>query len=202
MKEVFNPSRKSIILELERIIVSWGRRVDMHFTLEEYKNNKEYQITNIGHLRCRLKNSQKIGIPANKGVYIVLRDQHFIPEFILEGTGGFFKRLNPNIDIKALSDNWISYSHILYIGKAGGVSSNGTLYKATLDERIAAYIKFGMGKNVSHWGGRYIWQIKNSDKLFIAYKECNEHNPVEIESQMLRAYYEKYKRLPFANLRF
>lgn len=174
----------------------------MKYLIDEYKRNASYQLTKISHLKSRILNAQRIGMPDHHGIYLVLREHNFKPEFISEGTAGFYKRLNPNIDIQTLKDNWIEQSHVLYIGKAGGVHSNGQIDSSTLEEKITSFIKFGMGNNTSHWSGRFIWQIKNADNLYIAYWQCRGINPVEAEKEMLRDYYLKYDRLPFGNVRY
>lgn len=70
------------------------------------------------------------------------------PLFCEVGTAGFFKGKNPNVSIQELNSNWIDGEHIVYIGKA-----------TELCRRLRQYMSFGQGKNIGHWGGRYIWQI-------------------------------------------
>jgi hypothetical protein len=87
-------------------------------------------------------------------------------------------------------------SHLIYIGQAGGNGSANTLNK-----RIRQYINFGNGKNVGHYGGRFIWQIKDNHQLIFAWKEVPNDNPSVIEKQLLMDYINHYRMFPFANLK-
>jgi len=136
-------------------------------------------------------------IPAHKGVYLVYRNSLDTPEFINPGTGGYFKKKNPNVLEPVLKDNWINNEKVLYIGKAGSFNNNSSLY-----ERIKLYVKFGYGENVGHRGGRYIWQLSDSEDLLIAYKELDDVEPREEEKKLLNLFMgQNDGKLPFANLR-
>jgi hypothetical protein len=78
---------------------------------------------------------------------------------------------------------------VLYVGK--GVN---------LQHRIKTYAKFGCGKPVAHWGGRYIWQLKGHQDLEIRW-QVMDGDPRQEESRRLQAFRDKYGKLPFANLR-
>ena len=72
------------------------------------------------------------------GVYVFLRPSDDAPEFLEEGTGGFFKRSapkDPNVSLQELSANWVDGTSIVYIGKA-----------TSLKTRLSAYLRFGEGK--------------------------------------------------------
>ncbi len=71
--------------------------------------------------------------------------------------GGHFKGKNPTAEMDTIIGNWVENTKVLYIGKAGGNGGN-----ETLNTRLRCYMKFGQGKAVSHWGGRYIWQLCNA----------------------------------------
>jgi len=131
-------------------------------------------------------------IPAAKGIYLVLADNSN-PVFLKKGTGGFFKGKNPNVPIEILTANWVPTSLVLYIGKAGNVAG-----KATLRSRLKQYLRFGQGKNVGHWGGRYIWQLKNSQDLVICWRA--EVDPRQAERSLIQTFIDQHKLLPFANL--
>jgi len=134
-------------------------------------------------------------IPKEKGVYLVLSFYNEV-KFLKEGTGGYFKGKNPNVPIAELKRNWISNALILYIGKAGGLDSKATLYS-----RLKQYIKFGQGKDVGHYGGRFIWQIQNSNELIVCWKELLNSEPSIVESQLIEEFSKKYTKRPFANLK-
>ncbi|HQB75982.1 MAG TPA: hypothetical protein PK086_00280 [bacterium] len=138
-------------------------------------------------------------IPCVKGVYVVVFDCPNNPSFLSKGLGGFFKNINPNVSVEILKQKWVNFkpgdNNVVYIGKAGGEN-----VKATLKERIKSYIKFGRGKSSPHRGGRYIWQITNSDSLKVYWRESND--PIKEEKKMLLEFKAKHdNKLPFANLR-
>lgn len=92
--------------------------------------------------------------------------------------------------------NWVADANVLYIGKAGGPNS-----KSTLRKRIGQYLRFGQGKKIGHWGGRYIWQLSNSDELRIAYKTLPGEDPAITEKAMITEFQRLYGKKPYANLR-
>jgi hypothetical protein len=134
-------------------------------------------------------------IPDIKGIYMILYNNNNTPEFLITGTGGHFKGKNPNISMQALKHNWIEDTKVVYIGKAGGDDS-----KATLRSRLTQYFRFGQGKNVGHWGGRLIWQIKNSKELLVCWKPLPNADPRDAESELIQKFVTVYRKRPFANL--
>lgn len=136
-------------------------------------------------------------IPDKMGVYMVVYEGTGMPDFIYPGTGGAFKGKNPNVGKEELIGNWVDNTCVVYIGKAGGVASESTLKK-----RIGQYLSFGSGRPVGHWGGRYIWQIKDSGKLKICWRALQSEDPAMVESAMIRQFAACHSgRRPFANLR-
>lgn len=136
-------------------------------------------------------------IPEVMGVYVVLRLSDEEPQFVEKGTGGFFKGKDPNEPISKLKKNWLENSPIIYIGKAGGSG-----IKATLRSRLEQYIQFGEGKNIGHWGGRYIWQLADAADLIFAWKPLSDIYPIEVEKQMIADFKQAHDgKRPFANLR-
>lgn len=130
-------------------------------------------------------------IPAQMGVYVVLRESDSEPQFLEEGTGGFFKRKNPNVSISELQSNWVEKTSIVYIGSS-----------VTLNKRLGLYLRFGQGANVGHWGGRYIWQLQDSRDLIVCWKRLSSDEPREVERQMIEDFKSSHSgRRPFANLR-
>lgn len=128
-------------------------------------------------------------IPPTEGVYVVLRATNDKPIFLEEGTGGHFKDRNPNVPIAELEKKFVGGSDTMYIGKA-----------TNLHKRLGQLLRFGAGANVGHWGGRYLWQLADSDNLLIAWKETYPSNSREVEFEMLTTYRNEHGRLPFANL--
>lgn len=133
-------------------------------------------------------------IPQIKGIYLVLNLTKK-REFLIIGTGGHFKGKNPNVSISELNSNWVDDTIVVYIGKAG---SDGN--SATLQSRLRQYFGFGQGKNIGHWGGRLIWQLKNSADLIVCWKELPTGNPRTVEAELIQEFVSKFSKRPFANL--
>ena len=143
-----------------------------------------------------LMDGAKSRIPVQKGVYVVLRESESTPQFLKEGTGGFFKGKNPNVSLAELEENWVAGTPVLYIGKAGGAGSS-----ATLQKRLDQYLRFGRGANVGHWGGRYIWQLADSRDLVVCWKSLVNENPRDVEQKMIADFKAVHAgKRPFANL--
>lgn len=143
-------------------------------------------------------------IPPIKGVYLILYLKKERPEFVTAGTGGFFKGRNPNVSLDELRTKWLDGMTTIYIGKAGGKAGGKVRgkSKATLHRRLRQYVEFGGGKPVGHWGGRYIWQIKDAENLVVCWKTLEGNaDPEVVETSLLQEFKEKYKVLPFANLK-
>ncbi len=193
--KLYNPfyySIKKIINELEIFnkMNSKFRNIFGVFMTSNIKNMGFNGFLKISELKNNLS-----AIPDKKGVYFVLRPNDNDVEFIEKGTGGFFKDRDPNVSINELKQNWIKESNIVYIGKAGGSLSN-----STLRSRLKQYLSFGEGKKVGHWGGRFIWQIKNIDDFLICWKELETEDPRAFEHALLNEFENEYGRLPFANI--
>jgi excinuclease UvrABC nuclease subunit len=136
-------------------------------------------------------------IPSSSGVYFVFRPHRNKPKFLRKSTGRWFRGKDPSISKKELMQYWDSASNILdktdvlYVGKA-----------KNLRERIKRYWKFGEGKPVAHWGGRYIWQIKYSKNFLLAWKKTKDDTRAgKLEGKLLAQFKKEYGCLPFANLR-
>lgn len=139
-----------------------------------------------------LMDSNCTEVPSKKGVYMILRKSKEQPGFLEKGSGGFFKEKDPNVSIKELKNNWIDNEPILYIGQTN----------ATLQKRLRQYMQFGQGKKVGHWGGRYIWQLKDSKELIVCWAILDSEDPKEKERQMIQSFKEEHNnKFPFANLR-
>jgi hypothetical protein len=134
-------------------------------------------------------------IPKQKGVYLVLYLEQLEPDFLAIGTGGYFKGRNPNVSNLELQQNWVKKVIVIYIGKAGG--SGGI---ANLHSRLKQYLSFGQGKNIGHWGGRLIWQIKSSSKLVVCWKPLPNDEPREVEASLIQRFVSQFGKRPFANL--
>ena len=128
-------------------------------------------------------------IPETMGVYMVVRNSSDQPAFLKIGSGGFFKGKNPNVPIDELKRNWVEDTCVVYIGKA-----------TSLRDRLKLYIRFGSGKPAAHYGGRYIWQLKDHDDLLFCWKTLEDKDPEQYESELIEAFRNIYGERPFANL--
>ena len=131
--------------------------------------------------------------PDRMGVYLVLAPDRYAAEFLPKGSGGHYRR-NPNRPMDVIKTHWVNGAIVLNIGKAGKIVGD-----VTLRGRLRAYMRFGSGENVSHYGGRHIWQLANSDDLLICWK-ATEEEPREVERRLIAAFKAHYGVRPFANL--
>lgn len=162
--------------------------------MEEINKLKGYGFE--GFLPIKALRSSTQLIPKVRGVYVVMRIKDTAPDFLSVGTGGYFKGKDPNVSVEELQNNWVEDSQIGYIGKGGDPG-----VKATLNSRIKLYLSFGKGKNVAHYGGRYIWQLSDAEDLIIAWKELPEEIPSKVETNMIDAFKKDHnEKRPFANL--
>ena len=127
-------------------------------------------------------------LPDVGGVYFVLNERPVV--FLTTGSGGYFNGKNPNVSIEELSDNWVDKTKVVYIGKA-----------TSLKARLRQYIRFGQGKNIGHYGGRYIWQLKYSCDLVVCWKTVINEEPGVVESSFIKLFTSVYSKRPFANLK-
>ena len=162
------------------------------YGLLDYVTLKQYRL-NPTNVNARLPNS--------KGIYFVVYP-YMRPEglFLPTGSGGYFQGKNPNVPIEDLRVKWVEDADILYIGKAGGAYINGKVSTATLKKRIIALLRFGNGKKVGHWGGRYLWQHKFSEDFKVYWHPCRDENPVYLEKELIAGFEKLYGKKPFANL--
>ena len=141
-----------------------------------------------------LMNNECGNVENTKGVYVVLKNGTK-KKFMNESIGGHFKGKNPTVDIGVLENKWIDQSDVLYIGQAGGGTSD-----ATLKKRLKQYMKFGNSQPIGHWGGRYIWQLKENRDLIICWKALPNDDPREIEKEMIGSFENEFGKKPFANI--
>lgn len=128
-------------------------------------------------------------LPDSKGVYLVLNDDNKPADFLAIGSGGHFKGKNPNVSLTELKSNWVDNTKVVYIGKA-----------TSLKSRLRQYFGFGQGKNIGHYGGRLIWQLRYSNDLVVCWKALTT-DPREFEIDLIKQFVSIYGRRPFANLK-
>jgi hypothetical protein len=136
-------------------------------------------------------------VPAERGVYlVVVRGLRKPSRFRKDSPGGRFKRKDPSVDVSVLRSHWVSGAAVLYIGQAGGGKS-----RAHLVCRVRAFVRFGAGEPVGHWGGRFVWQLTRSDRLLFFWKPLKHCDPIEVESKLIAAFVAAFGKRPFANLK-
>ncbi len=129
-------------------------------------------------------------VPSQGGIYAIVREKTEAPDFNEIGSGGFFKKKNPNVSIAELKKNWVDGSEVIYIGKA-----------TSLRNRLNQYMRFGQGEGIGHYGGRFIWQLKDSRDLLVCWKPTPGKDPREVEKQMIQEFKASHDGMrPFANL--
>ena len=164
-------------------------RFDDERLLKENGFSDFITVSQLQQTRCR-------DVPNKRGIYLIVRKDISEPQFSKISSGGHFKGRNPTVSIFQLREKWVDTAKVLYIGKAGSLNGN-----ANLKNRLQQYMDFGQGIPVGHWGGRFIWQLKDSKSLQICWKFTLNENPRTVERQLIEEFMSYYNKLPFANLR-
>ena len=164
-----------------------------NFLKEEFDSLNLDKMTTVENLKASCG-----FIPALPGVYVVLGNYSDIPEFLEKGTGPEFHVKSGvaqamNYPVEELERKWVDDTWIVYIGKTD----------SSLRKRISDYIKFGVGMDVAHRGGRAIWQLPDSDKLIIGWKVIEgPGKAAQAEAELLNEFKKRHhNQLPFANWR-
>lgn len=162
----------------------------MTFRFDDPTCLREQNFTGFSTVR-ELQETKCHSVPSEPGVYLVIWPEATPPSFLPENIGGHFKARNPTVAVEKLTEKWVEFVNVLYIGKAG-----------SLKNRLKQYMDFGLGKPVGHHGGRYIWQLESSNLLQLCWKTTPDQDPTFVESQLIQAFNQQHSRLPFANLRY
>lgn len=136
-------------------------------------------------------------VPRASGVYLVARPGFDVPRFLPSSPAGWFKGRDPSVPMPVLRANWVAAASVLYIGKAAG----GTTGQRGLRRRLGEFRRHGHGKPTGHWGGRYIWQLEDSDLLLVCWQATSDEDPEQVEAELLARFVTDHGALPFANLK-
>ena len=131
--------------------------------------------------------------PQSSGVYAVLRVDHRSPRFLELNPGSHFQRKDPTVSVGRLREEWVDGAHTLYIGGA-----------QDLCDRIRLLIEFshaGPDRSVSHWGGRFLWQVAASDEFEVVWETTPSDQFRLLEQRLVDEFANGWGQLPFANLR-
>lgn len=141
-----------------------------------------------------LREAAAEGVPAETGVWVVVRDIEAPPRFMPKSWAATWRGMDPTEPADALAARWVAGAAVLYVGTAPGSG-----VRARLQQRIKRFLRFGAGRNVGHWSGRRIWQLSGNAGLRIGWK-CVAEGGVDAEAaRMLAAFESRHGALPFAN---
>ncbi|MCC6651503.1 MAG: hypothetical protein IT348_10190 [Candidatus Eisenbacteria bacterium] len=143
----------------------------------------------------QLREEDCMSIPSDSGAWVVLREWTTPPKFMPKSSAGIWRRQSPTVSPEELAAKWVEDACVLYIGHAPGPG-----VRNRLQQRIKRFIRFGTGKAVAHWSGRYIWQLSGAAALRFAWYPCDKRDSDPLVNRMFKAFDERYGTLPFANL--
>ncbi|BBY46624.1 hypothetical protein MARA_00540 (plasmid) [Mycolicibacterium arabiense] len=136
-------------------------------------------------------------VPAEPGVYVIVRPTDDAPSFLDVSPAGHFKGKDPTVPVADLQTLWVPGTRIVYIGKANA-GSNG---RRGLRKRLDEFRRFGAGEPVGHSGGRRIWQLTDHADLLVGWRVTDDIEAAQIETAMIVQFRSHHGLRPFANMR-
>lgn len=142
-----------------------------------------------------LRDEGAASVPAEPGVWVVLRDVGGVPHFLARNSGANWRGKDPSETADALGARWVARASVLYVAAAAGPG-----VRALLQQRVKRFLRFGMGRNVAHWEGRYVWQLAGSSALKIAWKPLPAAEARGAAERLLEGFVQRHGVMPFANV--
>ncbi len=144
-------------------------------------------VGQLRHDRCE-------ELPNLPGVYALLRETLEKPEFMARSNAAEYRGENPTRPIDELTERWVPGAQVLFFGRACGPG-----VRSLIKQRVKRYMRFGQGRVVGHWDGRFAWQLRDHSSLRIAWKTMENGDPAIYEVDLLRRFSQHYGTPPFAN---
>jgi len=145
----------------------------------------------------QLHRSDCLEVPDEPGVYIVLARGQAPHGFLRRNTAPVWRGQDPTLPVETLGARWVEGAELLYASAAPGPG-----VRSRLRQRIKRFLRFGHGKVVAHWSGHAIWQLKESSRLVIAWRECvSAEEASRLSAELLARFERQHGVPPFANLR-
>ena len=135
-------------------------------------------------------------VPNAPGVYALVRESPLPPEFMPRSTAPVYRGQQPSRPVDELKERWVPGAQVVYFGRACGPG-----VRSLLRQRVKRYLRFGQGRVVGHWGGRFVWQLCDHAALRVAWKPAGDADPARIEADLQARFLRHYGALPFANLK-
>ena len=126
----------------------------------------------------------------------MVRESLAAPEFLARSVAPLYRGEDPSQPIEALSERWVPGAQVLDIGRARGPG-----VRSLLRQRVKRYLRFGHGRVVGHWGGRFVWQLRDHAALRVCWKTTSAEDAGPTEARLQARFHEHHGALPFANLR-
>jgi hypothetical protein len=163
--------------------------IDSVVGLREYGFRGFLSVNRLWESRCD-------EVPVERGVYVAVRDTLMPPKFLDHSVGGRFRHMDPSVPIDVLQSHWVPGAVVLYLGLARGPG-----VRSLLHQRVKRYLRFGQGRVVAHYGGRFVWQLRDHRVMLLAWMPTPDEDPAAVEARLQAMFLARHGRLPFANLR-